>query len=161
MENYFVYPGSFTPPTYGHLRIVERAAEIFPKVTIICSTNPEKSVLRWFSEEECRKLWRCYRLPGNVDVETFSTFRSKEIMTERIVMIRGVRGIPDMESENQVMALNREKFNIRNFFYLWAEVEYVEISSSAVRAAAQRYDFQYLAKSVAPGIVTKLLRKKD
>lgn len=159
MESNCVYPGSFTPPTYGHLKIIERAAGIFPAVTIICSTNPDKGGKRWFSEEECRAMWQHYRLPANVTVETLTTFRAKRIPAERIVMIRGVRGMPDVAEENRVMQLNREKFGVRNFFYLWAEQEYADISSSQARQAAEDYDFRYLAKAVAPGVVTELLKK--
>lgn len=159
MEPIYVYPGSFTPPTYGHLRIVERAAVIFPAITIICSTNPGKNDSRWFTEEECQALWRHYRLPGNVSVETLGSFRARGIAAERIVMIRGVRGAPDVTSETGVMTLNREKFGIRQFFYLWAESEYADISSTGARRAAEAYDFRSLAKAVAPGVVTELLKR--
>ena len=44
MKPVFVYPGTFCPPTYGHLAIVRKAAKLFPRdvLNIVCSFNPGK-----------------------------------------------------------------------------------------------------------------------
>ena len=40
-----VYPGSFDPITKGHLDIIERACNIFPKVYVGVLKNPSKTYL--------------------------------------------------------------------------------------------------------------------
>ncbi|MFQ3669797.1 MAG: adenylyltransferase/cytidyltransferase family protein, partial [Fimbriimonadaceae bacterium] len=38
-----IYPGSFDPPTFGHLDIVERAARLFDRLIIAVGRNRGKS----------------------------------------------------------------------------------------------------------------------
>ena len=45
-----VFPGSFDPPTYGHLNIIERASRLFDKIDVLISINPDKKCL--FSDKE-------------------------------------------------------------------------------------------------------------
>jgi len=45
-----VYPGSFDPPTKGHLDLMERAALIFDKVVIAVANNTEKNSLFTYEE---------------------------------------------------------------------------------------------------------------
>ena len=45
-----MYPGSFDPITFGHLDILERAAQIFDKVILTIAVNTQKSSV--FTEEE-------------------------------------------------------------------------------------------------------------
>ena len=44
-----VFPGSFDPPTNGHLNIIKRAAELFDEVDVVIAVNSDKKYL--FSEE--------------------------------------------------------------------------------------------------------------
>ena len=45
-----VYPGSFDPISNGHLDIIKRSANIFDKVYVLVSLNPNKRYL--FTETE-------------------------------------------------------------------------------------------------------------
>ena len=159
MEKIFAYPGSFTPPTYGHFEVVRRAAEIFPEVVIICSTNEKKGAKRWFSEEECCALWQQYALPQNVRAKTFTNYAKEKVDPGRIVMIRGIRDNRDLEHEIGVVKLNSEAYGIDKYFYILAKAEFADISSSRVRKAAEEFDFMSLAKCVPPAIITQLLEK--
>ena len=42
MKSRAIYPGTFDPVTNGHLDIITRAAEIFPKVIVAVATNRGK-----------------------------------------------------------------------------------------------------------------------
>ena len=159
MKANFVYPGCFTPPTYGHFQIAKRAAEIFPQITIVCSTNKEKDGTRWFSEEACKEMWSNYALPRNVAVKTFAEYSAEKIDFRSIVMIRGIRDEADMENEKRVMKLNKETFGIDKLFYVLAEDAFKGISASKVRRAAQELDLQTLKECVPPAIITQLLEK--
>lgn len=153
-----VYPGSFCPPTYGHVKIVEAAAGLFEKVYVICSVNPDKQK-PWFTPDECKALWQGYELPRNVEVLTLAEFISLGVDPKNIVMIRGLRGECDAEDEKKVMVLNWKKYGIEKFFFIITDEKFVNVSSSAARAAAEAFDLAALAKLVAPSVVTKLLEK--
>ena len=45
-----IYPGSFDPVTYGHLDIIERAAEVFDQVIVGVLKNQSKNPLFDFDE---------------------------------------------------------------------------------------------------------------
>ena len=40
-----IYPGSFDPPTNGHLDLIERGSKIFDELVVAILRNPEKSPL--------------------------------------------------------------------------------------------------------------------
>ena len=40
-----LFPGSFDPPTYGHLNIIERARTIFDKIDVVIAVNKSKKYL--------------------------------------------------------------------------------------------------------------------
>ena len=158
MKPIYVYPGSFCPPTYGHVSIVVKSAELLPEVIILCSNNQDKSD-RWFSEDECAEMWNAYSLPPNVRIITFSQFIREDISGESIVMIRGIRNESDLDEEKKVALFNKTHFNIDKFFYIFGDKETEDISSSRARQSAVDLDFMELALCVAPLVVTRLLEK--
>jgi pantetheine-phosphate adenylyltransferase len=44
------FPGSFDPPTLGHLNIIKRATAIFDEIVVVVAENRQKNYL--FSAEE-------------------------------------------------------------------------------------------------------------
>lgn len=157
MKTICVYAGTFCPPTFGHLRIVERAVKIFPQVVIVCSANPKKDN-NWFSPDQCRRMWLTYRLPTNVLVETFDSFKEKNPNPSQIILLRGIRDENDFECEKAVILLN-QKIGIDKYFYLISEEKYKQISSTKVRDLAAKMDFEHLAEYVSPLIISALLEK--
>ena len=45
-----IYPGSFDPPTNGHLDLIERGSKIFDELVVALLRNPEKDPLFSLSE---------------------------------------------------------------------------------------------------------------
>jgi len=158
MKTTYVYPGTFSPPTLGHLNIVQQAAQIFPELIILCSENPGKKEV-WFSPEECKNLWATYKLPQNVTIMTLAEFKSLTIKKERIVMIRGLRGPQDLESEIEVMLFNEKYFGIKKYFYIFGAKKFKNVSSSKVRQKISSLDLRHLAQSVSPLVISALLEK--
>lgn len=150
-----VFPGSFCPPTYGHLDIVMRASRIFERITIVCSRSEEKYY--WFTQEECVQLWHSYKLPKNVDVITFEQARERGLVGSELLMIRGVRGGEDYAYEAEIMKYNHEKFEIDDFLYLISNPELKNISASRARALAEHSSLLELSQVVSPMTVTALL----
>jgi phosphopantetheine adenylyltransferase/dephospho-CoA kinase len=158
-DGQFIFPGIFSPPTYGHFAIVREVSRIVSCLTIICSTNEEKDKTRWFSEDECVRMWSAYDLPSNIDVITFSDAVDK-FDFNNVVMVRGIRCEDDMEHERHVMEINKKQFGIDKIFYLWAKDRFVNVSATRARRAVANLDFQKISKYVAPGVVSVLLERK-
>lgn len=154
----FCFPGSFCPPTYGHLTIVKTIAPLFPEVLILNSTNEAKSA-RWFTEDECAALWKHYTLPQNVRTSTYGALRGARKSFSDVVMIRGIRGPEDLAQENKVLIQNYERLGISKYFYMVTDANTALISSTKARDSAKALQFSDLAKCVAPGVVTALLER--
>jgi pantetheine-phosphate adenylyltransferase len=155
MKANFVYPGTFSPPTYGHAALANKAAEIFGEVTVICSVNSDKGK-SLFTEKECVELWKSYSLSPGVSVICFSDFRADK---NNVVMVRGIRDESDFNYEKKVALLNKKDFGINKFVYLFPEKEMENVSSSAARKAAENLDLEELARLVSPMVVSALLEK--
>ena len=65
-----LYAGSFDPPTYGHLDLVERAARLFPRVIVAVGMNPTRSPLFSVAERLDLLTQICASF-ANVTVESF------------------------------------------------------------------------------------------
>jgi len=158
MKPLYVYPGSFCPPTRGHLEVVRQAAEMFEQVIVLCSTNEEKDS-RWFTEQECVELWQTYALPANVKVLTLAQLLELNPDLSSIIMIRGIRDESDLDYEKTVVLANFKQFGMNKFLYLVTSQEFCNISSSAARKAAQTQDLQALSELVSSGVATRLMEK--
>ncbi|MFC1598493.1 adenylyltransferase/cytidyltransferase family protein [Patescibacteria group bacterium] len=160
MKSVYVYPGSFCPPTKGHVHVMEKVSQLFPEIIVLCSVNPNKYG-QWFTQEECKSLWHSYQLPSNVRVETFADFSQQGIDFSRIIMIRGIRHELDMQEEKGVMLLNIREFGLDKFFFQICEPEFREISSTKARRAALDRDYKKLQKMVSPEVFNSLLVKAE
>ncbi len=155
-----VFPGTFSPPTYGHLATVMELSKTFQKVIIMCSVNNDKDEYKdWFTQMESLALWQeSYKLPENVEVVTFD--ETKNVFDfSKVIMVRGIRDQSDFEYEKGVVLRNHKDFGISKVLYLMAEPEFVEISATVARESAEDLDFQALAKYVSPMVISALLEK--
>lgn len=158
MKTIYIYPGTFSPPTLGHLHIVEKIAKVIPRLIIICSKNPNKEST-WFSPKEAKYLWNTYKLPKNVKVMTIDEFIKLNTKREQIIMIRGIRNKSDYKDEGSVLLLNKEKFGIDKFLYVSCDTDYAKISSTQVRGHANSLELESLHTSVSPLVISALLEK--
>ncbi len=158
MKTLYVFPGTFSPPTLGHLNIVNQAATMFPEIIILCSENPEKTT-SWFSPEECRKLWLSYRLPKNATVTTLAEFQPQLNAKDEIVMIRGLRDEKDFALEQQVLLYNHQKFGISKYCYIFGSNGYRKISSSLARQEATALDWDNFSEQLSPLVISAMLEK--
>ena len=60
MRTVAVYPGSFDPPTNGHLDIIERSSRVFSRVIVAVALNIRKNIMFTSAERQTmlRKLTR-------------------------------------------------------------------------------------------------------
>jgi len=161
MTQRVIYPGTFSPPTYGHLDIVHRATKTYGPITIVCSENSSKPD-PWFSPEACTKLWQSYALPPETQVLTLAQFRKQIRKSDELLMIRGLRGDgqQDAQHELDVMLENHRDFGVAAFTYYFSGSQWQHTSSTLARRFADDLRLLELSKHVAPLVVTKLLEKR-
>ena len=128
-----IYPGSFDPPTNGHLDIVERSARLFDKVVVGVGRNLSKKTL--FSADERVALMRdaCKKWP-NVEVRWFDGLQvdfAKECGAAFI--IRGIRALSDFEFEFEMGNMNRRLAPGIEMVFLMTSPEYLFLSASRVK----------------------------
>ncbi len=105
-----VYPGSFDPPTLGHLDLIQRTASIFRKVIVAVAFNDQKDSLFDVSER-IEMLEELVSDIPNVEVASFSGL-TVEFARENgaAAIIRGLRVMSDFEFE-LTLAINNRKLN--------------------------------------------------
>jgi pantetheine-phosphate adenylyltransferase len=152
-----IYPGSFDPPTNGHLDLIERGSKIFDELVVSILRNPEKDPL--FSVADRRKMLEAMTESfDNVSVDTFDGLTvDYALRVEASVLLRGIRAISDYEYELQMALMNRKlQPGLETVFMMPAE-KYSYLSSRLVREVAQ------LGGSIdclVPELVAQKLREK-
>lgn len=132
-----VYPGSFDPPTKGHLDIIQRGAAIFDEVIVAVLNNSSKKCV--FTLEERVELLRdCVKDIENVKVESFSGLLIDYCNKEHIsAIIRGLRAVSDFEYELQMAQMNRSLNKNVETIFLTTSTKYSFLSSSIVKEVAK------------------------
>jgi len=132
-----VYPGSFDPPTNGHLDLVERASKLFAKVIVAVGVNPARAPL--FSLDERRELLEKICEPfSNVRVDVFDGLLvqyGKRIGAR--VIVRGLRAGTDFEYELQIAHANADLEPNIDTVFLPTRTNYGFVSASLVREIAR------------------------
>jgi len=152
-----IYPGSFDPPTNGHLDLIERGSKIFDELVVAILRNPEKDPL--FSVADRRKMLEAMTSGfDNVSVDTFDGLTvDYALRVEAHAIVRGIRAISDYEYELQMALMNRKlQPDVETVFMLPAE-QYSYLSSRLVREVAQ---LGGSIKSLVPELVEQKLREK-
>ena len=102
-----LYPGTFDPPTNGHLDLIQRGAKIFSHLTVAILNNPVKNPL-FTVEERVEMICEATREISNVSVDTFSGLMVDFARREGAsAVLRGIRAISDYEYEFQMALMNR------------------------------------------------------
>lgn len=131
-----IYAGSFDPPTYGHVDLVERASKLFPVVQVAIGVHPGRTPL--FSLDERFDLLRSICAGyANVSVVTFEgllvDYASK---VGARVIVRGLRAGTDFEYELQIAHANADLRPEIDTVFLPTRTNYGFISASLVREIA-------------------------
>ncbi len=152
----YIYPGSFCPPTFGHVSIVKNVAEFVSKLIVICSVNEEKND-NWFTPSESKEMWYSYELPKNVVVMTLDEFKMMDVKSSDIIMIRGIRNGDDLEYEKKIALYNNKRFGITKYLYIFCESKYQKISSTGARLFAKDLELEKLSECVSSFVISRLL----
>lgn len=133
-----VYPGSFDPPTWGHLSLVERGLLMFDKIIVAVADNSSKTPL--FTADERVNMLKD-SLAGydqaRVEVDSFKGLLVHYAKKRgAAAMIRGLRATADFEYEFQLDLVNRHLDASVQSVFLMTDFRWLYISSSVVKEAA-------------------------
>ncbi len=152
-----VYPGSFDPPTNGHLDLIERGSKIFEELVVAILRNSEKVPMFTVAErlEMLRELTADLK---NVRLDTFDGLMvefAKSIDAKCV--LRGIRAISDYEYELQMALMNRKLEPTLETVFMMPADKYSYVSSRLVREVAQ---VGGPVGGLVPDVVEKKLREK-
>ena len=152
-----IYPGSFDPPTNGHLDIVDRASRLFDRVVIGVGRNLSKKTVFTADERVALMQEACAKL-RNVEVCTFDSLQvefAREVGA--MFIIRGIRALSDFEFEFEMANMNRRLAEDLEMVFLMTAPEYLFVSASRVKELAA---FGAPVDGLVPPSVGKALAKK-
>jgi len=152
-----LYPGSFDPPTNGHLDLIQRGSKIFEELVVAILRNSEKVPM--FSVSERSEMLRTLtsELP-NVRIDTFDGLMVEYAKSiEATCVLRGIRAISDYEYELQMALMNRKLEPTLETVFMMPADKYSYVSSRLVREVAQAGG---PVKGLVPEVVEQKLREK-
>lgn len=128
-----IYPGSFDPPTLGHLDIIRRTAVIFGKVTVAVVVNPQKREPMFELNEREAMLRESVADLANVHVEHFRGLLADYVKAvDADVIVKGLRVVSDFETEMSTALMNRQLSKVDTMFFV-SDQKYSFVSSSIVK----------------------------
>ncbi len=128
-----LYPGTFDPPTNGHVDLIQRGAKLFDHLTVAVLNNPVKDPL-FTVAERVEMLKEVTAEIGNVSVATFDGLMvafARELGATAV--LRGIRAISDYEHEFQMALMNRRLAPEIETVFLQPAGRYSFVSSRMVK----------------------------
>ena len=136
-----LYPGTFDPPTLGHLDIVKRALKLVDHLVIGVGKGTGKNPL--FSFEERVEMWRhegaqLTKDSGTIDVQPFGDLLQVDFARNvgATIVVRGLRAMSDFEYEFQIVGMNQRLAPDIETVFLMADPRYLSIASKLVKEVA-------------------------
>ncbi|MGA2753463.1 MAG: pantetheine-phosphate adenylyltransferase [Terracidiphilus sp.] len=152
-----LYPGTFDPPTNGHVDLIQRGSKLFDHLTVAILVNPVKNPL-FTVEERVEMLEEVTEPLGNVSVATFDglmvAFAQK---VGASAVLRGIRAISDYEHEFQMALMNRRLAPDVETVFLQPAGRYSFVSSRMVKEV---FSFGGDISGLVPTNVVKKLRAR-
>jgi pantetheine-phosphate adenylyltransferase len=128
-----VYPGSFDPLHLGHVDIIDRALQIFPRVMVGILENAGKDAL-FSPTERVAMIRELFADQPAVEVRSFSGLLVKFLKElDATIIIRGMRAVSDFEYEFQMALMNRRLYPGAETVFLTPKEEFTYLSSRLVK----------------------------
>ena len=158
-----VYPGSFDPPTNGHIDIISRASNIFSKVIVAITHNYNKKHM-FCLQDRIEMMKQSVIKMDNVEVQSFSGLLVDYLQKiNSFYVIRGLRALSDFEYEFQMALMNRKLNSKIETIFLMPDQEYTFLSSSMIREiAALNGNFKkFVPSPVYKKMHSKVIKKAE
>lgn len=128
------YPGSFDPPTLGHLDVIRRAAPVFDRLVVAVGVNPAKAPMLPVEERVALLRAELGGLGPRVEVESFRGLAVDFCRARGLaILVRGLRTVSDFESEFQMALTNRSLAPGIDTFFVMAGEKYSFVSSRLIK----------------------------
>ena len=135
--SHVLFPGTFDPPTLGHLDLVRRSIALFGRVTVALAEHPTKQSL--FDVNERIELLR----ESTRDLDGVEVVHLEGLVIEACerfgcnAIVRGVRSGTDFDYESLMAWTNRSLLERIDTVLLPASPNVAHITSTLVRQIAQ------------------------
>ena len=150
-------PGSFDPPTNGHIDVIERAARYFDSVLVAVIANPSKAPL-FTAEERVELLEESLTGADNVEITSFDGLLVDLARDRGLnLVVKGLRAISDYDYELQMAQMNATLDPGLDTLFITATPSWAFLSSSLVKEVA-RYGGD-VEGMVPPGVAKALLER--
>ena len=132
-----IFPGSFDPPTNGHLDVIKRSSPLFDEIIIAVLNNPDKQPL-FTVEERCGMIREILPSVSNgsckLTVAGFSGLTAEFARQQgATAIVRGIRAVSDYEYELRMALMNRKLEPEIETVFLMADEEYSYVSSTLMK----------------------------
>ena len=152
-----VFAGSFDPPTYGHLNVIQRASKLFDKVDVVISVNPDKNYM--FNENErFEMLSEMIKPYENVELHIWDGLIVK--YAEQVgakVLVRGIRTQNDFLYEFDLSLMNKALDTNIETMFIPTDEEFAIVKSSSIKELAKFGG--NISKMVPPNVEKTLFEK--
>jgi pantetheine-phosphate adenylyltransferase len=149
-------PGSFDPPTNGHLDVIERCEGLFDEIIVAIIRNPSKKPLFTEPEREAM-LTEATSQWDNITIGAFDGLLvdyAEEVGAD--VIVKGLRAVTDFDYELQMSQMNRALSGIDTFFVATSP-EFGYLSSSLVKEVSK---YGGSVDGLVPENVAKALKER-
>jgi pantetheine-phosphate adenylyltransferase len=151
------FPGSFDPPTSGHINVIERAAALFGELVVVVAENKQKKYL-FSAEERASMIRELVKDHKNVTVTVCDCLIVDYLKKMDIkLLIRGVRGIEDFSYEFELSMMNKTLDPDIETIFMTTDPEFFVIRSSSIKELAS---FKGNLHGMVPPLVAKALKEK-
>ena len=156
-----IFPGSFDPPTNGHLDIIKRSLPLFDEIIIAVLNNPDKNPMFSVSER-CEILGEILSEISNDEckliVDSFSGLTADFAKQKNAsAIVRGIRAVSDYEYELRMALMNRRLEPEIETIFLMAAEEYSYVSSNLMK---QVFTLGGRVEGLVPELVEEKMQEK-
>lgn len=131
-----VVPGSFDPPTLGHLDVIRRAAALFDELHVLVVHNPGKEAMLPIAQRLSLLEQSIAEdgMDGNIIVGSWSMGLLVDYVRDvhAGVIVKGIRSQVDVAYESPMAIVNRHLADVETVFLL-PDPAHAIVSSSLVR----------------------------
>jgi pantetheine-phosphate adenylyltransferase len=152
-----VFPGSFDPPSLGHLNIIERASAIFDEIAVVVAENRQKKYL-FSAQERLGLMEEMVKTRNNVKCLIWDSLIADFMRKENtLLLIRGIRGMDDFSYEFELSMMNKALYPDIETIFLTTDPRYIVLRSSSIKELAS---FHGDVSLMVPAMVADALKKK-
>jgi pantetheine-phosphate adenylyltransferase len=131
-----LFPGTFNPPSKGHLDLISRATLLCDELIVAVAFNSDKPSSFISVSDRVQMIQTLTTTYPNVTVTSFSglvvDFAKRENIT---ILVRGLRNVSDFEFESQMALMNQKMTGIETIFLIASEQQSY-IRSTLIREIA-------------------------